>query len=672
MTIDPEPPDRVPQHYQDAYMRAPVGRASVTPDGGVVRANYALADFFGRAHVDIEQSSLAELAPDLTASLTESTTDSEIEAEAPDGSSRRLRVTIAPMRSEDGRVVGYDLYATDLTALRAAEAELRCTEQEFRALVANSTEIITVLEPDGTWRSSSAAGGRLLGFPAGYDPEGGVFSVLHPDDLELARQAFEDVIARRRGPDDPITLRVRAYDGSRYFSLETAARNLVDDPAVRGIVVTSRDITERLVAEEALEAQDARFASLVHHATDVTTVVEEIDGQTRISWTSPSMEHVLGYRPEELIGEDPLVLIHPDDMERMFEASAAAGEPTLVEYRALAKDGSFRLFEAITTDLRDDPSVHGFVTNARDITARRAAERQAEQLTDVLELSIEVVVLSDAAGMLVWANQRARQILGVGAHHVGELTSVESREKIRDVVMPFVRRHGVWTGEMTLRTSTGDEIPVIATVQGHRERGEIVLVSTIAHDITELKSAQHRLEYEATHDPLTALPNRAMLQEVGEQALGRALRRETTTAVLFLDLDRFKEVNDTLGHDAGDRVLVELARRLRVGVRSGDLVARLGGDEFCVLCEAVESEAEILDLGRRICDVVSIPTKVHGRDVEIGASIGISLDTGGHASIGSLIRNADVALYRAKAAGGSKVALFDAASMGSDEESSVS
>jgi diguanylate cyclase (GGDEF)-like protein len=237
--------------------------------------------------------------------------------------------------------------------------------------------------------------------------------------------------------------------------------------------------------------------------------------------------------------------------------------------------------------------------------------------------------------------------------------------------MPFVRRHGVWTGELMLRTTTGDEVPVIATVQGHRERGDIVLVSTIAHDITELKAAQNRLQYEATHDPLTGLPNRAMLYEVGEQALGRATRRSSTTAVLFLDLDHFKAVNDTLGHDAGDRVLVELARRLRVGVRTGDLVARLGGDEFCVLCESVESEREVLDLGQRICDVVSIPISTHGREVQIGTSVGIALDSGGSASLGSLLRNADVALYRAKRSGGSKIAVFDEASMGAGDDAEM-
>jgi diguanylate cyclase (GGDEF)-like protein len=114
-------------------------------------------------------------------------------------------------------------------------------------------------------------------------------------------------------------------------------------------------------------------------------------------------------------------------------------------------------------------------------------------------------------------------------------------------------------------------------------------------------------------------------------------------------------------------VLVELARRLRVGVRTGDLVVRLGGDEFCVLCEGVESTNEILDLGQRLCDVVSIPMKILGRDVQIGTSIGVALDEHGQTTMGGLLRNADIALYRSKRAGGAKVSLFDAASMGTDD-----
>ena len=320
------------------------------------------------------------------------------------------------------------------------------------------------------------------------------------------------------------------------------------------------------------------------------------------------------------------------------------------------------MFEAITTDLTGDPSVAGFVTNARDVTERRAAERRAARLIEVLEKSNEVVVLSEPSGRLVYSNPRAKEFLGLGDDHdVGELSSFESRERLRDEVMPFVRAHGLWTGELTLRTADGNDVPVIATLQAHREDSEIVLISTLAHDITDLKRAQNRLEYEATHDALTGLPNRAMFLEVGEQALGRAERHKATTAVLFLDLDGFKEVNDSLGHDAGDRVLVEIGRNLRVSVRTGDLVARLGGDEFCVLCENVESQAEMLELGQRICNTMALPMSVHGREVKLGASIGVALDTGGAAKIGNLLRQADVALYRAKRAGGYRVELADPA-----------
>jgi diguanylate cyclase (GGDEF)-like protein/PAS domain S-box-containing protein len=436
----------------------------------------------------------------------------------------------------------------------------------------------------------------------------------------------------------------------------------MDDPSVRGIVLNIRDMTERVEAETELHAVQERFRALVQNATDVVTVV---DADARIDYVSPSIEHVLGYTPDELVGTDALALVHPEDQVRLFEASAEAvesGEAVSVQYRAVAKDGSIRYFEGITNDLTAEPSVGGFVTNARDISDGYEAEREAARLTEVLERSNEVVVISDPTGQIVYANQRAKQFLGIAQdHHVGELSSLESRERLRDEIMPLVRTHGLWNGELTFRTVKGDEVPMVATVQAHREHGEIVLISTIAHDITDLKRAQNRLEYEANHDALTGLPNRSMLQEVGEQALGRAARQDAATGVLFLDLDGFKEINDTLGHDAGDRVLIELGRSLRVGVRAGDLVARLGGDEFCILCEGVENEQELLELGQRMCDVVSIPMRVHGREVQVGTSVGVAIDRGGKETIGGLIRNADVALYRAKHAGGRRVELFDPA-----------
>ena len=652
------------QRFVAAFENAPMGRAIVSREGRVVRVNRRLAELTARAPEDLINITLTDLLPGAPA-LEEIANDSvqaETNLESPEQGTRRLGVTVNPMTGADHEEHDglLNVFVEDITDLRAAEARLRSTQDEFRALVSHSSDIITVLEPDGSWRSSSTAASRVLGFPADDELEGGVFSLLHPDDVEVAQSALTDLLAGERGPDDALVLRVRHYDDSRWIYLETNAQDLVDHPAVRGIVLNSRDITERVTAERELRAVQERFRSLAQHVSDVITVV---DAEATISYASPSMAQVLGYDPAEVIGMNALDLIHPEDQDRVFEASAKAIDddvPAMVEYRTLTKSGDVRVFEAITTDLTGEPSVAGFVTNARDVTERRAAERQAARLIEVLEKSNEVVVLSEPSGRLVYSNPRAKEFLGLGDEHdVGELSSFESRERLRDEVMPLVRAHGLWTGELTLRTSEGNDVPVIATLQAHREDSEIVLISTLAHDITDLKRAQHRLEYEATHDALTGLPNRSMFLEVGEQALGRAQRHDATTAVLFLDLDGFKEVNDSLGHDAGDRVLVDIARNLRVSVRAGDLVARLGGDEFCVLCENVESREEMLELGERVCNTVSLPMSVLGREVKIGASIGVAFDTAGETQIGNLLRQADVALYRAKRAGGYRVELAD-------------
>jgi diguanylate cyclase (GGDEF)-like protein/PAS domain S-box-containing protein len=483
---------------------------------------------------------------------------------------------------------------------------------------------------------------------------------VHPDDNHLAAGALERSMAAGPGVLPLEQLRILHADGS-YRDMEVATFNLLDDPSVRGFVLSIRDISDRIKAEEALQASDARFRAIAEHATDVVTIT---DGAGNFSYVSRSVTRLLGWTPEELIGKPSTHLIHPEDRaiasHVVLEYLAGRAEPRAVEHRVRHKDGTWRVFESITTNLNDEPNIGGLVSNARDITERRHAEQRAQQLTEVLEQSNEVVVLSEPSGHLVYANQRARELLGLGTgHDVGELSSIESRERLRTEIMPFVRRHGLWSGELTLRTTAGDEVPMLATVQAHREDGDIVLLSTIAHDITEMKKTQNRLEYEATHDALTGLPNRAMFNEVGDQALERAARHAASTAVLFLDLDGFKEVNDSLGHDAGDLVLVEIAKRLRVAVRGGDLVARIGGDEFCILCELVTGEAEMYELGNRIVGAVSTPLIVHGRDVQVGTSIGIALDDGAPDTLGNLVRDADVALYHAKRAGKNRVAVFD-------------
>jgi diguanylate cyclase (GGDEF)-like protein/PAS domain S-box-containing protein len=322
--------------------------------------------------------------------------------------------------------------------------------------------------------------------------------------------------------------------------------------------------------------------------------------------------------------------------------------------------------EAIMTNLLDEPAVEGIVTNARDVTDRRAAERRAFELVEILEATSEIVVMSDPNGRVVYANRSARSLLDVQEEqHVGALSSETSRERLRTEIMPLVRRRGSWSGELEFVDPLGNVIPVAATVQTHRDEvGAVVRIATVAHDITDLKAAQRRLEFEATHDPLTGLANRALFREIGERALALSGRTGDPVAVLFLDLDGFKLVNDSYGHDVGDLLLAMVARRVVETIRAGDVLARLGGDEFVILCDRPRSTAQMLELSDRIIETVSQPFTIDDHEVRVGLSIGIAFSHAERSGIAELIRDADVALYRAKHEGRGRSWLFDESLLG--------
>jgi diguanylate cyclase (GGDEF)-like protein/PAS domain S-box-containing protein len=438
--------------------------------------------------------------------------------------------------------------------------------------------------------------------------------------------------------------------------------NLFDEPEINGVVGTMRDITDRVEAEAALAETRERFAALARHTTDLVTVSGP-DGI--MSYVSPSAKDILGYEPVELEGTDARLLTHPDDAQSVLDAITAhvatGGEPPILTYRVRHRDGSWRTLEGVTQNLLDEPSVRGVVTNSRDVSDRRVAEQKAAQLTAILEVSNEVVVLSDTSGHVVYANQAARKLLGPQEdQQVSELSSPESRKRLRTEIMPLVRRSGMWSGELELMARNGTRVPVAATVQAHHdESGKVELIATIAHDISELKAAQDRLEHEATHDSLTGLPNRALFREIGERALARSGRAGEDLAVLFLDLDGFKLVNDGYGHDTGDRLLAQVAHRLSEAVRRGDTLARLGGDEFVVLCERPHSTEEMLELSRRLIAVASEPFRFDEHEVRVGASVGIAFGGDVDAGIGGMIREADIALYQAKNEGRGRAELYD-------------
>ncbi len=409
-------------------------------------------------------------------------------------------------------------------------------ERRFRVLVENSADIIFVLDDEGVTRFVTSAGPRLLGFT----------------EAELLGMSFESLITSevdqsldalvRGASTESLQLELRCSDDTlRWFEVRSA--DMSDEPEVAGVVITASEITAQKEAEFGLRRSEARFRSLVKHASDLVAI---LDSEGRISWLSPSVSEVLGF--DQVAIADSLLgnLVHTDDRstlaERLIAVSPGTGAEGPFELRVRNVGDRWLTLVCTLTDLRDDPSVDGVVLNA--------------------------------------------------------------------------------------------------------------------HDITERKRLEETLRHQVLHDDLTGVPNRVLFRTHIRQAL------ETSgievAAVVVLDLDDFKTVNDGLGHSTGDEVLKVTAARLQRHLRASDSAARLGGDEFAVLLTGDHSRAKALATCNRILHTMQQPIEIDGRQIVLSASAGIAFsDDLPHADPETMLRSADVAMYGAKNRGKGRVTVFD-------------
>jgi diguanylate cyclase (GGDEF)-like protein/PAS domain S-box-containing protein len=454
--------------------------------------------------------------------------------------------------------------------------------------------------------------------------------------------------------------------------LAMTANNLLDDPAVQGIVVSAHDDTDRADLDVGISELARRFEVAFENSV-VGRALVGVDG--RMMRVNGALCSISGFSAEQLVGMSVFDLAHDDDAEH----DAAMGRQLVTgeieheegERRLRRADGSWRWIRRTVSSVSDQAGQVQYVSiDVSDITEMREAQRRIAQVLDVIESSTDIIVFTDRHGRIEYSNAKATELLGTkpgdeSLAALDELFTADSLVKFSDEVLPELAKWGIWTGDLTVRATTGEHLRSRATVQFHFDPdGRVALVSAVAHDIGELMDTQAQLAHQATHDPLTKLPNRNLFQELGEQALARADRDGTQVAVLFLDLDRFKPVNDTFGHAVGDDLLVEVAGRLRTCVRRGDVVARFGGDEFLVLCEHPAGQPEMHDLAGRLIEAVSPPAQLGKARAQVGVSVGIAIGAGGRVTIDTLLRDADAALYRAKEQGRGRAVLFGSTATG--------
>ena len=363
------------------------------------------------------------------------------------------------------------------------------------------------------------------------------------------------------------------------------------------------------------------------------------------------------------------------ECERRWVQHRDSGETFTVEFRIGLATGEVMWIQVSTQPVLIDGALAGYIGTAIDCTTLVTQRQLSDQLVGLLDVSGDAVLVFDRVGELMFANDTARTLIGVtdpgaGAGDVAARTFMQAvRDQLPRVLLdaaPPADSSHRWEGEIGFRSPDGIARTLSVVVQVVRDaNGSVHHWATITRDITEERQSQAELARQATHDALTGLPNRVLFERKTTEALERSRTTHSSVAVLFIDLDKLKHVNDTIGHAVGDQLIVTVARRLAAATRPSDLVARISGDEFVVLCEGLLDEQVALDVAERIRMSITGPLVLQGVEIEAGASIGVAMSTpellntesAADAAV-TLLRSADTAMYRAKQRGRGRSELY--------------
>jgi diguanylate cyclase (GGDEF)-like protein/PAS domain S-box-containing protein len=413
-------------------------------------------------------------------------------------------------------------------------------------------------------------------------------------------------------------------------------------------------------AEAAARESDERFRLLAEGVKDCAIFMLDPDGRVT-SWGAGA-EAIKGYRADEIIGQPFSRFYTREDIEhhapqKALVAAAAHGRVEEEGWR-VRKDGSRFWANVIITALYDEGGrLRGFAKVIRDVTERVLGEQRLRQFAAVFESTAEGVIITDADAKIIAVNKAFTIITGYSEQEVLRRNprSFRSGRHGSDFyrnMWKSIREKGGWQGEIWDRRKNGEIYPKWLTISIIRNRvGQIINYIGVFSDLSQLKRSEEQLARLAHYDPLTGLPNRLLLNSRLPHALEQAKRHGWKAILFFLDLDRFKTVNDSLGHPAGDELLVAVAQRIRNLLRDEDTLARLGGDEFVILLENL-NHYQAAAFAQRFLATLTEPFRLaSGHEVFVSASIGISIFPDDARDSTQLVRNADAAMFQAKQSG---------------------
>jgi diguanylate cyclase (GGDEF)-like protein/PAS domain S-box-containing protein len=626
-------------------------------DGRYLRINAAAHDILGY-HPDelVGRHFLDLMHPDERAAVR------VIEAELLAGTRSASRDLENRWIRKDGQVVSISISARwsaerqrmyvsarDVTRHREARDELNKSEARLHDMLETIGEAFFAIDRD--WRITYA--NRKAGAFIGVAVETGLGKAL----LDIAPELrdtplldfYRNALERRESgtlevfwPPTATWLEVRAF------------------PTGEGLAVYFHVITARRLAEEALRKSEERFRNLFQQAGDSILIITP---ELRIVAANGRACAKFGFSPDEFRGLSVRSIDSGFEYSPEMVASLRAGQTQLLRMAKIRKDGS--VFPAeVHVSRFEEGGQEFFQAIIRDTSTRDEAERQLreseQRFREIIEMTPAGYLLASRNGVLLDVNPALCALSGY------------SREELTGSALPQLLPGFSWDHlagasaarmrglEATVRHRDGYDIHVLLNGSIKRDTaGQDESMTVLMTDITERKLAESRLHELATHDTLTGLPNRALLNERVQLMLDQC-PRNGSIAVMFLDLDRFKEVNDSFGHELGDILLCEVATRLKQVLRPGDAIARLGGDEFVVAAQCSTGNAAAARIAEKLLEVLTRPVNVGGQDVIIGASIGISMFPTDAQTKEVLFQAADTAMYRAKESGRNRYRFFEA------------
>ncbi|MFM2079180.1 MAG: hypothetical protein RJA49_3070 [Actinomycetota bacterium] len=401
----------------------------------------------------------------------------------------------------------------------------------------------------------------------------------------------------------------------------------------------------------------------------------QADREGRVTAANPAFGALVQGVPGAAVGVPPWANAHPGDRataELAWRRATDSDDDVRLDFRVWHGEGRMSWVRVDASPVRDGMGrIAGYAGSALDHTENAQRHLLLDRLEGVVSSTDDAVIILDRNGAPVYTNAAARRMFGV-EQEIDLVRDAGSRgllQAIRDQVPREVMHASVtttWRGEVGFRAPDGLERTLDVDLVMHRTAdGIIEYWGGVARDITATKHLQSELTRQANHDPLTGLPNRLLLLRTAAEALDGIRGTRNNCAILFMDVDRLKEVNDTVGHEVGDALLTQVATRIAHATRPSDVVARIGGDEFVVLCDGGIDEHTALDLAERIRHSLSGRIMLHGVEIELSVSIGVAVTSPHHIEGMSaneaavdLLRNADIAMYQAKRRGRSRSELY--------------